>query len=88
MSQSKMETLQRYGAKITRYGNDCVEAEVKARETAQVLTCHQSTVIFPQILDSSGSVTTFCHTIVILYYLGFVPKTVLKSHLNKHMTCV
>ena len=49
ISQSKMETLQRYGAKITRYGNDCVEAEVKARETAQVSTCHQPSVNFPQI---------------------------------------
>ncbi|XP_060587066.1 L-threonine ammonia-lyase-like [Ruditapes philippinarum] len=35
ISQSKMETLLVYNAKITRYGKDCMEAEVKARQTAQ-----------------------------------------------------
>lgn len=35
MSQSKMDTLQMYGAKVTRFGKDCMEAEVKARQTAQ-----------------------------------------------------
>lgn len=35
MSQSKLETLQLYGAKVTRFGKDCMDAEVKARQTAQ-----------------------------------------------------
>ncbi|KAL4225284.1 hypothetical protein ACF0H5_015972 [Mactra antiquata] len=36
MSQSKVDALQQlYGAKVTKHGNDCVEAEIKARNTAK-----------------------------------------------------
>ncbi|XP_045176095.2 L-threonine ammonia-lyase-like isoform X2 [Mercenaria mercenaria] len=35
VSQSKMETLLLYGAKVSRHGKDCVDAELKARQTAK-----------------------------------------------------
>ncbi|KAL4218043.1 hypothetical protein ACF0H5_022781 [Mactra antiquata] len=36
MSQLKVDALQElYGVKVTRHGNDCVEAEIKARQTAK-----------------------------------------------------
>lgn len=36
MSESKFKALQASGAKISRHGKDCVEAELKARQTATV----------------------------------------------------
>ena len=38
MSKSKLKALQAGGATVTQYGNDCVEAEIKARQTAKVIS--------------------------------------------------
>lgn len=38
LSRSKLDMLDGSGARVTLHGNDCLEAELKARQTAEVHT--------------------------------------------------